>query len=133
MDKTRFVSVRLDEDDRLALETLAQDAGLSKSAWVRSLLHLPESARRQDTVYVVDGKTLAKLALELIRQGRNHNQAVRALNTLALWARNGRAPAPADMDARLELIGKRLAAIEESRLALESAVCEIADSVTVRG
>ena len=39
-------------------------------------------------VVVIDAKTMGRINRELIRWGRHYNQAVRALNTIAMFVRN---------------------------------------------
>lgn len=131
MPYENMISLRLDDRDRRSLEEAAGKAGLTRSEYLRSLLRVPPTASRQETVYVVDGRTLAKLATELIRWGRHYNQAVHALNTVALYARKGMLSKASDAEARIDRARSVLEEVEGGRRELEYALCEIAESVAV--
>ena len=92
MPYRNMVSLRLDDRDLDALEAASERSGLSRSELLRSLLRVPPGADRQRTVYAVDGRTLGRMATELVRWGRHYNQAVHALNTIALLVRRGARP-----------------------------------------
>lgn len=132
MPYQNMISCRLNDYDRDVLGEAVSRSGMSQSEYLRSLLRIPAEARSQTTVYAVDGKTMGKLATELIRWGRHYNQAVHALNTIALYMRKGRPPNPAELDAKLGHVGLLLEEVEGGRRDLEYALCEIAESITVR-
>ncbi len=132
MPYQNMISCRLNDYDRGVLDEAISRSGMSQSEYLRSLLRIPAQARSQTTVFAVDGKTLGKLATELIRWGRHYNQAVHALNTIALYVRKGRPPDPAELDAKLAHVGTLLEEVEGGRRDVEYALCEIAESVTVR-
>ena len=132
MPYQNMISCRLNDYDRDVLGEAVSRSGMSQSEYLRSLLRIPAEARSQTTVYAVDGKTMGKLATELIRWGRHYNQAVHALNTIALYMRKGRPPNPAELDAKLGRVGLLLEEVEGGRRDLEYALCEIAESITVR-
>ena len=132
MPYQNMISCRLNDYDRDVLGEAVSRSGMSQSEYLRSLLRIPAEARSQTTVYAVDGKTMGKLATELIRWGRQYNQAVHALNTIALYMRKGRPPNPAELDAKLGHVGLLLEEVEGGRRDLEYALCEIAESITVR-
>ena len=132
MPYQNMISCRLNDCDRDVLGEAVSRSGMSQSEYLRSLLRIPAEARSQTTVYAVDGKTMGKLATELIRWGRLYNQAVHALNTIALYMRKGRPPNPAELDAKLGHAGLLLEEVEGGRRDLEYALCEIAESITVR-
>lgn len=92
---TCTVSCRMTEEDRQLLDQRAESLELANSEAIRALLRLPiadpddlvaiDAASR---VVVIDAKTMGRINRELIRWGRHYNQAVRALNTIAMFARN---------------------------------------------
>ena len=132
MPYRNMVSLRLDDRDLDALEAASERSGLSRSELLRALLRVPPGADRQRTVYAVDGRTLGRMATELVRWGRHYNQAVHALNTIALLVRRGSPPKPPELEA---MLGRALSALEEveaGRRVLEAALTEVADSIAVR-
>lgn len=133
MSYDTMISLRLSEDDARIVDAMRASSGLSRSECIRALVRVPDDARRQDVVYVVDGRSLAKISLELIRWGRHYNQAVHALNTIALLVRNRRPPNDAELAQQLDRIEAMLGRVEEGREDVEDALCAIAGSVTVRG
>ena len=67
MPYQNMISCRLNDYDRDVLGEAVSRSGMSQSEYLRSLLRIPAEARSQTTVYAVDGKTMGKLATELIR------------------------------------------------------------------
>ncbi len=128
-----MVSCRLTEGDRAVLDAAIARSGMSQSRYIRSLLRVPLDARRQQVVYVVDGKTLAKTALELTRWGRHYNQAVHALNTVALFICRNSPPEPSELSEELGRVQLMLEEVEQGRRDVEYVLCEIAGSITVGG
>lgn len=133
MPYENMISCRLSDRDLLALGEAVAASGLTQSGYLRALLRIPPEAARQDTVYVVDGRTLAKAATELVRWGRHYNQAVHVLNTLALLERRGRGPDAREAAARLGRVAEVLEEVEAGRRDVEFVLCEVADSIAVRG
>lgn len=77
-----------------ALDQRAERLELANSEAIRALLRLP-IADPDDLVaidagsrVVIDAKTMGRINRELIRWERHYNQAVRALNTIAMFVRN---------------------------------------------
>lgn len=89
MDYPEMVSCRMTSGDLDRLTASAQRAGMARSEYLRTLIRIPASASGKGAVYVIDSRTMAKMLSELIRWGRHYNQAVRALNTIALFIRRG--------------------------------------------
>ena len=92
---TRTVSCRMTEEDRQLLDKRAEALELANSEAIRALLRLPISDPDElaaidagSRVVVIDAKTMGRINRELIRWGRHYNQAVRALNTIAMFVRN---------------------------------------------
>lgn len=132
MPYRNMVSLRLDDRDLDALEAASERSGLSRSELLRSLLRVPPGADRQRTVYAVDGRTLGRMANELVRWGRHYNQAVHALNTIALLVRRGSPPKPPELEAMLGRARLTLEEVEAGRRVLEAVLAEVADSIAVR-
>ena len=92
---TRTVSCRMTEEDRQLLDQRAERLELANSEAIRALLRLPiadpddlVAIDAGSRVVVIDAKTMGRINRELIRWGRHYNQAVRALNTIAMFVRN---------------------------------------------
>lgn len=92
---THTASCRMTEEDRRLLDQKAERFELAKSEVIRALLRLPiadqddlASIDSGNRVVVIDVKTMGRINRELIRWGRHYNQAVRALNTIAMFVRN---------------------------------------------
>ncbi len=128
MPYRNMVSLRLDDRDLDALEDACERSGLSRSDLLRSLLRVPPGADRQRTVYAVDGRTLGRLATELVRWGRHYNQAVHALNAIAYYLRAN------DMETsevveELSRAERKLAEMQPGVELLRRAVVELSGSV----
>lgn len=91
-DKNRTMSFRMDEGDFEILQAACEDLELSRSDYLRYLLRIPLAAdgiEPPSRCIVLDKKTFNQLSKELTRWGYHYNQAVRALNAIALHIRNG--------------------------------------------
>lgn len=84
-------------------------------------------------VYVIDNRTMAKMLSELIRWGRHYNQAVRALNTIALFIRRGSPPEYRAFSEMLSDAEEKLAEVERGRQVIEYVLTDIAGSTSVSG
>lgn len=92
---THTASCRMTEEDRRLLDQNAERLELARSEVIRALLRLPIADQDDlaavdggDRVVVIDVKTMGRIKRELIRWGRHYNQAVKALNTIAMFVRN---------------------------------------------
>ncbi len=92
---TKTVSCRMTDEDRRLLDQKAEALELGNSEAMRALIRLPISdpdelaaVESGDRLVVIDSKTMGRVNRELIRWGRHYNQAVRALNTVAMFVRN---------------------------------------------
>lgn len=128
-----MVSLRLSDADRALLDMAVGKSGLSRSQYLRALLRIPGDAADERTVYVVDGKSMARLALELTRWGRHYNQAVRALNTIALFIRRGSPPEYGTFGQMLSEAEGKLEEVEQGRQVIEYVLADIAGSTSVSG
>ena len=89
----KLISCRLNESDFDALQNHAASLELNQSDYLRYLIRIPvdqEGLATGDRLILLDTRTFGRIYSELIRWGRHYNQAVRALNTIALHVRHGR-------------------------------------------
>ena len=70
---------------------------------------------------------------ELIRWGRHYNQAVRALNTIALFIRRGSPPEYGTFGQMLSEAEEKLEEVEQGRQVIEYVLADIAGSTSVSG
>lgn len=90
---TRLISCRLTESDFESLRSHAESLELNQSDYIRYLIRIPVDAGGLATgeeVIALDTRTLGRIYSELVRWGRHYNQAVRAMNTIALHLRRGK-------------------------------------------
>lgn len=129
------VSIRLTDEDRDKLVRSAREAGVSQSTYMRALIRLPKTGEAYDQphVYLIDNKSMAKAANEMVRWGRHYNQAVHALNTLALLTRRGKQPEFQFFVTTFDDVQDKLDAIECGREAIEYALVDIANGTVVKG
>ena len=92
---TSTVSCRMTDEDRQLLIQKAKALELGNSEAMRALIRLPiadpddlAAVDAGSRLVVIDSKTMGRVNRELIRWGRHYNQAVRALNTVAMFVRN---------------------------------------------
>ena len=128
MDYPEMVSCRMTSGDLDRLTASAQRAGMARSEYLRTLIRIPASA-----VYVIDSRTMAKMLSELIRWGRHYNQAVRALNTIALFIRRGSPPEYGTFGQMLSEAEEKLEEVEQGRQVIEYVLADIAGSTSVSG
>lgn len=95
--KTRLVSCRLSESDYAFLCEHAGELELCQSDYLRYLIRIPvdnDGLAVEGRCVTIDTLTLGRIYAELVRWGRHYNQAVRAMNTIALNMRHGRHDQP---------------------------------------
>ena len=130
MDYPEMVSCRMTSGDLDRLTASAQRAGMARSEYLRTLIRIPASASGKGAVYVIDSRTMAKMLSELIRWG---NQAVRALNTIALFIRRGSPPEYGTFGQMLSEAEEKLEEVEQGRQVIEYVLADIAGSTSVSG
>lgn len=133
MDYPEMVSCRMTSGDLDRLTASAQLAGMARSEYLRTLIRIPASASGKGAVYVIDSRTMAKMLSELIRWGRHYNQAVRALNTIALFIRRGSPPEYGTFGQMLSEAEEKLEEVEQGRQVIEYVLADIAGSTSVSG
>lgn len=88
--KDRFVHCRLSEADFERFHEHAEELELAPSEYLRYMIRIPVKAGKGGgEVVVLDTKALSQIYGELVRWGYHYNQAVHALNTIALFASRG--------------------------------------------
>lgn len=100
--KDKVVRTRLSDDEIMAVEKAAQAAGMTVSAFLRSLLL--EGAGVQPLLAVEDRAVMGFLADEVRAVGNNLNQVARALNS-------DRSITPADIETNVGEVQIVLAAV----------------------
>ena len=133
MDYPEMVSCRMTSGDLDRLTASAQHAGMARSEYLRTIIRIPASASGKGAVYVIDNRTMAKMLSELIRWGRHYNQAVRALNIIALFIRRGSPPEYRAFGEMLSDAEEKLAEVERGRQVIEYVLTDIAGSTSVSG
>jgi hypothetical protein len=134
MEYPAMVSFRMTVDDYARLTASADAVGMERSEYLRTLVRMPAGpAGGGGTVYVIDNSTLAKMHSELVRWGRHYNQAVRALNTIALFIRRGSPPGYGDFAEMISGADEKLGEVEQGRKVVEYVLAEIALSAKVAG
>ena len=133
MDYPEMVSCRMTAADFNRLTTSAERVGMARSEYLRTLIRIPTDTSGKGAVYVIDNRTMAKMLVELIRWGRHYNQAVRALNTIALFIRRGSPPEYEAFGQMLTDAEMKLEEVEQGRQVIECVLTDIANSTTVSG
>ena len=132
---TCTVSCRMTEEDRQLLDQRAESLELANSEAIRALLRLPIADSDDlvaidagSRVVVIDAKTMGRINRELIRWGRHYNQAVRALNTIAMFVRNKGAVDPQLAKEQLGKATTELELVQGSVEEIKGMVREVSDS-----
>lgn len=93
MPTAKLISCRPDESDLEALRSHAASLELNQSDYIRHLIRIPigdDGLATGTRIVALDTKTFGRIYSELVRWGRHYNQAVRAMNTIALHLRRGK-------------------------------------------
>lgn len=117
MPTAKLISCRLDESDLEALRAHAASLELNHSDYIRHLIRIPvegDGIAIESRVISLDTKTFGRIYSELVRWGRHYNQAVRAMNTIALHLRRGKRDEEMFAE-QLDLANSKLEATEAGR------------------
>jgi len=117
---TRLVSCRLSESDFEALRSHAESLELNQSDYLRHLIRIPvndSGLATGEQLVSLDTKTFGRIYSELVRWGRHYNQAVRAMNTIALHLRRGKVD-EGMFAQQIERANAKLSDTEQGRAAL---------------
>ncbi|MDU7413314.1 MAG: hypothetical protein E7L25_03610 [Varibaculum cambriense] len=88
--KDRFVHCRLSEADFERFHEHAEELELAPSEYLRYMIRIPVKAcKGGGEIVTLDTKAMSQIYGELVRWGHHYNQAVHALNTIALFASSG--------------------------------------------
>lgn len=135
MGYTYTISCRMNEEDRAQLLKHADTLELSTSEYLRYLIRLPISAKEADDTtrcIVVRTRDLEDIDAELTKWGYHYNQAVHAMNTIALFIRRGRV----DYDhfsTSIQTIETELAMVRNACEEFRQSFQTIEDSVLIGG
>ncbi len=117
---TKLISCRLSESDFDALRSHAESLQLNQSDYLRHLIRIPvcdTGLATGDRLISLDTKTFGRIYSELVRWGRHYNQAVKAMNTIALHLRRGKLD-PEMFETQIERANAKLSETESGRAAL---------------
>lgn len=120
MSTTKLISCRMSESDFDALRSHAESLELNQSDYLRHLIRIPvgdSGLATGDRLISLDTKTFGRIYSELVRWGRHYNQAVRAMNTIALHLRRGKLD-PEMFESQIERANTKLSETESGRAAL---------------
>lgn len=91
-EKVHLIACRLSEEDFTSYIEHAHELDLSQSDYLRRLIRIPvtgDGLATGESCISLDTWTFGRIYSELVRWGRHYNQAVRAMNTIALHVRKG--------------------------------------------
>ena len=128
---TRLVSCRLSESDFEALRSHAESLELNQSDYLRHLIRIPvndSGLATGEQLVSLDTKPFGRIYSELVRWGRHYNQAVRALNTIAMFVRNKGAVDPQLAKEQLGKATTELELVQGSVEEIKGMVREVSDS-----
>ena len=117
---TKLISCRLSESDYDALRNHAESLELNQSDYIRHLIRIPvgdDGLATGERLISLDTKTFGRIYSELVRWGRHYNQAVRAMNTIALHMRRGKLD-PEMFEKQIDRANVKLTETESGRAAL---------------
>ncbi|MGO5413933.1 hypothetical protein [Slackia isoflavoniconvertens] len=87
--KDRFIHCRLSNADFERFHANAERLELTPSVYLRYLIRMPVGTTGGERAVVLDTGALSRVHGELVRWGHHYNQAVHALNTVALFVGRG--------------------------------------------
>lgn len=129
--KDRFVHCRLSEADFECFHAHAEELELAPSEYLRYMIRIPVGAHAEGgEVVVLDTKAMSRICAELVRWGHHYNQAVHALNTIALFASRGGSNIDYFVE-QLERANRNLEAVKAGELDVESSLQELGRSTLV--
>lgn len=133
-EKCKTLSFRLDEGDFALLEAKCEDLKLTRSEYFRYMLHIPLAADGVEPpgrFIVLDTHTFSGLRKELVKWGYQYNQAVRSLNAIALYIRNGAVDEKWFAETLVK-VEKSLARVDAGRAELEETIRTLDETTTMR-
>lgn len=121
-------SCRLDADDKSRFYDGAKRFDLSPSEYLRYLIRLPNEfhdGEADGPVVVLDRKSVSGIRREIVRWGHHYNQAVHALNTLALATRKRGELDIEYFTVTLDKVSEELDIVEVGRQDVTAALTEL--------
>lgn len=133
--KDKFIHCRLSDSDFERFHANAEKLGLAPSEYIRYLIRIPVEPHGHEggySVVVLDRATMGRIHGELVRQGHHYNQAVHALNTVALFTRRGGSNVEYFAE-QLDKANERLDRVRERQEGIGEQLARIERSVAIGG
>ncbi len=134
MTYSYMLTCRLSDSDRDLLRTQADKLDVKPSEYVRYLIHLPVEAPGVASgahCVVLDTNALSSMSRELTKWGYHYNQAVHAMNTIALFINRGRLDVNYFM-ASLDDINEKLGEVNRGRQQIVYELAKLEEATWVR-
>lgn len=117
-NKEHRITFRMADADYENLVRRCNDAEMSKSEYMRYLVHIPILAQEQEEgcagrYVVVDKRAMHKMSRELTKWGYHYNQAVHALNSINYYLVHGSAKGTL-IDQKAETVEVELRTVNEN-------------------
>lgn len=135
MPYTYTISCRMTEADRATLYDQAQKLELTPSDYMRYLIRIPVDVKQSGDApncVVVKTNALEDVEAELTKWGYHYNQAVHAMNTIALFIRRGRVDYEF-FDITINKIDEQLGMVNAACEELKHSFVRIEDAVLIGG
>lgn len=131
--KDKFIHCRLSEADFERFHSHAEKLELAPSEYLRYMIRIPvDSYAEGGEVVVLDTKAMSQIYSEFVRWGHHYNQAVHALNTIALFASRGGNNIDYFVE-QLERANRNLETVQAGKHDVESRLRELEQSTLVGG
>lgn len=91
-NKEQRLTFRMAQEDYEKLEKRCEDAGLTKSEYLRYLVRIPLATEENpdaEHAILVDRKAMNAMSRELTKWGYHYNQAVHAMNSINYYVARG--------------------------------------------
>lgn len=135
MSYTRTISCRLSESDYDALLTRSAELGVKPSEYLRYLIRIPLGTKgfsNQEACIVFDRDSFSRILRELTKWGYHYNQAVRSMNTIALFIRRGRLELDHFASA-VGLINEKLENIDNAKNDMHAQMIRLEQNIFIAG
>lgn len=129
------VCFRLEETDIEILDAACEDLSKTRTEYFRYLLRFPlaaKGAKPPCDCIVLDAETFEGLRKELVRWGYHYNQAVRSLNSIALFIKNGTLDEDW-LEETLSKISETLDEVNDGRTELEESIDALQAKIVIGG
>lgn len=127
-----IVSCRLNDEEMLLFDRLCEEAGQTRSRYLRCLIRLDAIDKPTKNAWAIDSKSLRSCARELTKWGYHYNQAVHALNAINFALNHGRYDYEW-IGAKFDECATGLAEVNDGRLELERKLSELSVYTVVFG